>query len=91
MRQLENAKLNDRKTASRTWRRIALGLFVFALNIGCTQTNQRAVEMPARQASKVEKLEDEDRFDIERRHVAPPPAYGNKVVTTSPVEQAPEG
>ena len=65
---------------------IALGL---ALGVtGCQKAPQKPPEAPLKQAKKDDRIDEEKQMDLERRHLAPPPAYGNKVVMAKD-EQAP--
>jgi hypothetical protein len=57
---------------------LALALSIGA--VGCTKAPQKPVESPLLQAKKDDRIQAEDDLDLERRHLAPPPAYGNKVV-----------
>jgi hypothetical protein len=46
----------------------------------CTSVPERPPESALKQAKKDSRLEPQEDVDLERRHLAPPPAYGNKVV-----------
>lgn len=47
---------------------------------GCTRAPEKPPESPLKQAKKDSRLDPQEEQDLERRHLAPPPAYGNKVV-----------
>jgi hypothetical protein len=58
-------------------------LFACALALGttgCTKALKKPAQAPLMQAKKDERIDKEQQLDLERRHLAPPPAYGNKVV-----------
>lgn len=44
-----------------------------------------------KQAAHHQETDAERRFEEERRHLAPPPAYGNKVVNLQTTHTPPEG
>lgn len=46
----------------------------------CTKTPQKPPDSSWKQAKKDSRLDQPEDLDPERRHLAPPPAYGNKVV-----------
>ncbi len=47
---------------------------------GCSRTPVKPPRSPLMEAKKDERIDEEHLRDLERRHMAPPPAYGNKVV-----------
>jgi len=55
--------------------------------VACSKAPQKPPEAPLKQAIKDETVE-EELFDAERHHLAPPPAYGNKVVMAEHTDQA---
>lgn len=46
----------------------------------CTKTPDKPPASALKQAKKDSRLDHQEVQDLERRHLAPPPAYGNKVV-----------
>jgi hypothetical protein len=46
----------------------------------CSQAPQKPAASPLKQAKKDDRPPSQDELELERRNVAPPPAYGNKVV-----------
>ena len=49
-------------------------------SMACNKAPQKPPASPLKQAKKDDRIQQEDDLDPERRHLAPPPAYGNKVV-----------
>jgi hypothetical protein len=49
-------------------------------SMACSKAPQQPPASPLKQAKKDERIQQEDELDPQRRHLAPPPAYGNKVV-----------
>lgn len=60
-------------------------------SVACSRTTGALAASPLKQANQMPRNEPVDDLDVERRHLAPPPAYGNKVViarahqTTTPL------
>ncbi len=59
---------------------ILLGSVLSMGTSGCAKSPQKPPEAPLKQAKKDSRLDEQEQPDVERRHLAPPPAYGNKVV-----------
>lgn len=79
------ARRPDLETASRVLvqRLVPSACLALALSLGsvaCTKAPQKPPESALKQAQKDERIQAEEDLDPERRHLAPPPAYGNKVV-----------
>lgn len=74
-------QMNIKQSSERS-RRILLGVLAcgaLALSSGCVHVPQKPIDTKVKQAQNDDK--DRKQFqEYERRHIAPPPAYGNKVV-----------
>lgn len=46
----------------------------------CTKAPEKPPESALKQAKQDARLMEQEELELERRHLAPPPAYGNKVV-----------
>jgi len=61
-------------------RALALSLVLSMGTAACSAGPPKPPESPLKQAIKDERIDEQDKEDLERRHVAPPPAYGHKIV-----------
>ncbi len=70
-----------------TLRALAIALALLSGSAACTHAPMAPPESPLKQATKDNRQESGAEKDLERRHLAPPPAYGNKIVLA--VEEEP--
>lgn len=88
----QDGEPSARTTVSRmylsTSRALMAALFSLAVVFGttsCAKAPTKPPESALKQAKKDSRLEQREEPDLERRHLAPPPAYGNKVVMAEQV------
>lgn len=78
MAKRSTAQLSRRLLRSRLLPSMFVGLSLALGSVACTKAPQKPPTSALKQAKKEDRPTSQD--ELERRHQAPPPAYGNKVV-----------